>query len=128
MAKLLFNLIQSTNPCPSCEDASGASSMTLADWEGSAFGVPGSGGRYCEDNCHCLLIPDGTELPRLGPELLRGDKGSDIPKITDPFPLEIRLDELSIQYRAEIGNIPGRYLRMTVEQAITAMELELGIT
>ena len=128
MAELLFNLIQSTNPCPSCEDASGSDSMTLAQWEGSSFGVPGSGGRFCEDNCHCILVPDGTELPTLGTDLLRGQKGTDIPPITSEFPLELEFEELSIQWRAKFGDMPGRFLRMDLPTLIKTLESELGIT
>lgn len=127
MAELLFNLIQSTNPCPDCESASSAESMTLANWGNSSFGVPGGGGRVCGGNCHCLLIPDGTELPILGDEKLRGDKDTDIQKITQPFPLELRFEELSLQWRERFGNMPGRFLRMDLETLIRTLERELGI-
>ncbi len=125
MAEVLFNLIQSTNPCPDCEDASGEDSMTLRQWEGSSFGVPGSSGRVCEGNCHCLLIPDGTELPSLGTDLLRGDKGTDIPKITSEFPLEVQFNELVLQWRNQIGDLPGRFARMSLPDIIAEMKRTL---
>lgn len=124
----LFNLIQSTNPCPSCVDASASEPMTRAQWEGSSFGVPGSSSRYCEANCHCLLIPDGTDLPTLGDDLLRGDKDTDIPPITSVFPLEIRLDDLTAQWRTRFGDMPGRFARLELPELITALEKDLGIS
>lgn len=127
MPALLFNLIQSTNPCPTCVDASASESMTLEQWEASSFGIPGSGNRYCEANCHCLLIPEGTELPTLGDDLLRGDPDTDIPKITDTFPLELKFEELSVKWRAKYGDMPGRFLRMDLSKLIKTLESELGI-
>lgn len=124
----LFNLIQSTNPCPKCVTASNLNSMTKAQWIANrAVGVPGSNKRYCKKKCHCLLIPEGTELPALGDDLLRGDKGTDIPKITDTFPLELRFEELSAQWRAKFGDMPGRFARMPLNLLIKALEKDLGI-
>lgn len=125
MAQLLFNLIQSTNPCEDCEGASAEESMTLSEWEGSAFGVPGS--RICGDNCHCLLVPDGTELPTIGDDLLRGDKGTDIPKITDTFPLELKLEELSVLWRAKFGAMKSKHVKMNLQELVAELESDLGL-
>ena len=130
MAELLFNLIQSTKPCPDCVQASNAGSKTLEGWEVSQFGVPGSSGRVCNGNCHCLLIPEDMELeqlPDFGTDLLRGDLGSDLGKITDDWPLEIRFEELSAQWRAKFGDMPGRFLKMDLDTLIKTLESELGI-
>ena len=127
MPELLFNLIQSTKPCPDCVTASGLPSMSLPDWESNPLGVPGSTGRVCKGNCHCLLIPEGTDLPGLGDDLLRGDPDTDIPPITGEFPLEIKFGELSVLWRAKFGDMPGRFLKMTLEESIRILELELGI-
>ena len=127
MAENLFNLIQSTNPCQDCQEAETLDSMTMNQWETNPLGVPGSGNRRCGGSCHCLLIPDGTDLPTIGDDKLRGDKPTDIPKITSEFPLELRFEELSIQWRAEFGDMPGRFLRMDLETLIRTLESELGI-
>ena len=119
--ELLSNLIQSTNPCPDCIKASELEPMTLQDWESHPLGAPDKGKRKCKDYCLCLLITEDTELYSLDDDLLRGDKG------TDEYPLELRCGELSEMWREKFGDMPGRFLKMTVEESISVMEKELGI-
>ena len=127
MPELLFNLIQSTKPCPSCKEAEGVGSMTFDQWNESNYGIPGSSSRWCGDSCHCVLVPDGTELPTLGTELLRGDPDTDIPKITDTFPLELRLEELSVLWRAKFGAMKSIHTKMGLEELVATLESDLGI-
>jgi hypothetical protein len=77
----LQNVVLSHNPCPDCQDANGKV-MSYDEWENSEYGLPGSSGRICEDDCHCILVPIDA-LPDLsGIEertvKLRGDEDTDI--------------------------------------------------
>jgi hypothetical protein len=82
----LQNVALSHNICPDCQDANGKV-MSYEEWENSEYGLPGSSGRICEDDCHCILVPVDV-LPDLGgiserAVKLRGDAGTDVGGIVD---------------------------------------------
>jgi hypothetical protein len=94
-------------------------SMTFDEWEGSPWGLPGSSGRICEDDCHCVLIPDEMlpEFPAIGDEVkLRGDKDTDISAIVEIGPNEAGLKELMEEWYAK-GNakLPPEIYEMDFE-------------
>jgi len=55
----------SGNPCPQCLDRQG-DLQTLEFWQ--AAGMPKSGFSVCQNNCKCVLIPEGFESPELNKE------------------------------------------------------------
>ena len=128
MPELLENINLSANTCPSCIDAAGSAPKTYAEWDGSEWGLPTSSGRYCEDDCHCLLVPIELkdEFPEIGKRsLLRGDKGSDIPKIIEIGAGEADLIALMERYNDEIGILPKAIYAMTVEDALAFLRGKL---
>lgn len=52
----------SGDPCPQCLDRQG-DLQTLEFWQ--AAGMPKSGFSICQNNCKCVLIPEGFESPEL---------------------------------------------------------------
>lgn len=135
MAETLYsNLIASTNPCPMCIEASEQAPMTLDEWRESEWGLPGSSGRYCEDDCHCILVPE--ELLPAFPALaedgakLRGEPGSDIRAVIDIGPNEERLKTLMETFNRKIGKLPKDIYSMPVDEVIALLEKifqQLGI-
>jgi hypothetical protein len=92
----LQNVVLSHRPCPDCQAANGQI-MTYTEWENSEYGLPGSSGRICLDDCHCCLVPVDV-LPDLAgindrAVKLRGDEGSDIRGIVDIGPHEDSLKQ-----------------------------------
>jgi len=125
MPQLLDNVILSLNPCPQCIDAAGAGSMTYQEWGSSSYGLPGSSGRYCEDDCHCILLPVAMkkEFPEIGKRiLLRGDKDSGIPRVVVIGEGEMELIALMERWNAEIGVLPKDIYRMTVLDALAFLK------
>jgi len=92
--------------------------MTLAQWKKSKWGLPGSSGRYCEDDCHCILVPVEMipELPTIGDRVkLRGDDNTDVPKVVDLHPRELSLKELMDKWNEKYGKLPPEIYDMPVE-------------
>jgi hypothetical protein len=116
--ELYSNAVLSSNPCPMCIDAGNADPMTLEDWKASEWGLPGSSGRYCEDDCHCLLVPAGTEIPQatFGQEKLRGEEGSDIKKVVEFGSAELELKDLMESWNLKYGKLPPEIYKMPVEK------------
>ena len=56
--QLLRWVTVSGDPCPQCDDRQGEVN-TLEGWR--AAGLPKSGFSVCDDNCKCVLIPEGLE-------------------------------------------------------------------
>lgn len=109
----LTNVILSSNPCPTCVEAEGKT-MTLAEWQRSKYGVPGSHRRICDGFCHCILVTaemkETLETTGLGKRFkLRGDKDSDIGKIIDIGPREQKLSDLMDRYSKEVGRLPDEF-------------------
>jgi len=52
----------SGNPCPQCLSRQGEL-LTLRGWQEAGF--PKSGFSVCDDNCKCILVPEGFESPAL---------------------------------------------------------------
>ena len=52
----------SGNPCPQCDDRQGQVE-TLQFWEDAGF--PKSGFSVCQDNCKCIILPEGFESEQL---------------------------------------------------------------
>ena len=130
MPDLLENIVLSVNPCPQCVDASGQSPMTYSQWDGSPWGLPGSSGRYCEDDCHCILLPIEMKpkFPEIGKKsLIRGDPGSDVPKIIIIGEGEMELIALMERWNAEIGVLPKDIYRMTVLDALAFLKEAIKI-
>jgi len=126
----LTNIVLSTNPCPSCQECNGQS-MTFDEWEGSPWGLPGSSGRLCEDDCHCILVPDEMmdELPDLGGESvkLRGDKDTDIEAIVEVGPDEAELKKLMEDwYAAGNAKLPKEIYDMNFEDIGPYLKKLLG--
>jgi hypothetical protein len=115
--ELLQNVICSMNPCPICEDAAGQEPMTYDDWASSEYGLPGSSGRYCEDDCHCILVPVDAmdELPEISELVrLRGEEGTEIPSVIDISPSEQGLKEVMEEWNAKYGKLPPEIYDMDV--------------
>lgn len=121
---LLINVLQSGKPCPSCVSASSEPPQSFTWWESSTWGLPGSPGRICNGNCHCVLIPVDTlekfpEIKDLNLNIkLRGDKGSDIGKVIDIFPQEKTMIDLIVRYEAQVGKLPKGFYYQTIPEAI----------
>jgi len=121
MPELLENVNLSANTCPKCIDAAGTAPKTYAQWESSAWGLPGSSGRYCEGDCHCILFPIEMkdEFPEIGKLIkLRGDIGSGIPKIIEIGIGERELINLMDEWNDLYGVLPKELYTMTVEDAL----------
>jgi len=113
---MLQNVILSTNPCPICKDANGRT-MSYEDWANSEWGLPGSSARYCEDACHCILVPVDAlpELPEISKMVkLRGEDGSEIKAVVDIFPKEQGLKEIMDEWNDELGKLPDEIYDMDV--------------
>lgn len=126
----LTNVILSSNPCPTCVRAEGKT-MTLAEWQNSQYGVPGSHKRICDGFCHCILVTKEMqeELARegLGRKVkLRGDKDSDIGKIVDIGPREQLLSDLMDKYNEEIGRLPDEFYATPFSKKADWLEDALG--
>jgi hypothetical protein len=131
----LTNVVLSHNPCPDCV-ACNAKSMTFEEWESSEWGLPGSSGRVCEDDCHCVLVPNEAlaDLPAIGDKVkLRGDEDADIRKIVDIGPRELSLKELMERYYEltsgkklpkEIYTMPFEKILSYLKQKIEEMKIE----
>ncbi|OQB57132.1 MAG: hypothetical protein BWX98_01621 [Candidatus Aminicenantes bacterium ADurb.Bin147] len=114
------NAILSSNPCPKCIEASEQEPMTIDEWKDSEYGLPGSAGRYCEDDCHCLMVPAGIEIPEplFGQEQLRGEDPN-IRKVIELGPKETSLREIiDAWHKAGRGTLPKEVHLMTYETAI----------
>ena len=101
----LQNVVLSSRPCPDCQEADGMV-MTYDEWAASQWGLPGSSGRVCEDDCHCTLIPVDMldDFPGISDRVkLRGDKDSDIRGMVEIGPNEGGLKQL-MQDWYELGN------------------------
>jgi len=120
----LTNITLSSNVCPKCVEARGKS-MTLAAWKASIWGLPGSSGRYCEDDCHCILVPDGKlkDFPDIGKGIkLRGDKDSGIRKIVEIGPGETKLKQYMELWNAKIGRLPKEIYTMQIVDIVPLLE------
>ena len=131
MADVIYGDVPlSSNVCPSCEEASGQQ-MTLDEWQSSSWGVPGSSGRYCEADCHCILVPVEMlpELPVIGAQtLLRGDKDTDILAMVDIHPNEQALKDLMDEWNKLKGKLPPEIYAMPVDDILAYLQQELGYT
>ena len=114
--QLLQNVVLSRNPCPICLDANGRV-MTYKQWAASKWGLPGSSARYCEDDCHCILVPKELvgEFPAINKQVrLRGEEGSEIKTIVDLSPAEEGLKEIMDLWNATLGKLPQEIYDMDV--------------
>jgi len=117
--ELLQNVICSMNPCPICLDAADEEPMTYDEWAGSEYGLPGSSGRYCEDDCHCILVPVDAmgELPEIDNLVkLRGEEGTEITSIVEIGPSEQGLKEAMEEWNRLYGKLPPEIYGMDVMQ------------
>ena len=118
MTELLRNVTLSSNVCPSCREAAASKDKTLAEWKRSKWGLPGSSGRYCDKDCHCILFPvDRLEdFPAIGSDVrLRGDDDTDIRKTIDIHPHEEDLAALMDEWNAKYGKLPPEIYDMPIE-------------
>jgi hypothetical protein len=125
----LMNVILSTNPCPKCKEASASEPMTLKEWKRSEWGLPGSGGRYCKSNCHCVLVPTELlpELPNIMKRIRDEEAKETKPRaIVDIYPNELLLKELMDEYNARFGKLPQEIYRMSLEDVISYLKKLLG--
>ena len=116
--ELLQNVVLSRNPCPICADANGRR-MTLEEWAESEWGLPGSSARYCEDDCHCILIPAAVlpEFPAVSKQAkLRGETASEIRATVDLAPSEEGLKDIMDRWNEEIGQLPPEIYSMDVSK------------
>ena len=114
--ELLQNVVLSMNPCPICVDANGQQ-MTYEEWADSEYGLPGSSARYCEDDCHCILVPVEAmgELPEISDLVkLRGEEGTEIKSIVDISPSEQGLKDVMEEWNAKYGKLPPEIYSMDV--------------
>jgi hypothetical protein len=115
--ELLQNVILSRNPCPICVDAANQKPMTYEEWAASEWGLPGSSARYCEDDCHCILVPVDMlgELPEIDKQIrLRGEEGSEIKSIIEITPSEQGLKEVMDEWNLKYGKLPPEIYDMDV--------------
>jgi len=115
--ELLQNVICSMNPCPICIDAADQEPVTYEEWAGSEWGLPGSSARYCEDDCHCILVPVDAmgELPEISNLVkLRGEEGTEITSIVDISPSEQGLKEAMEEWNAMGMQLPPEIYDMDV--------------
>lgn len=116
MPEILQNVVLSRNPCPICLDANGRQ-MTYDEWAASEWGLPGSSVRYCEDDCHCILVPLEAmpHLPEISKQAaLRGETGSELLQIVELGPEEEGLKEIMDLWNEEIGKLPDEIYDMDV--------------
>jgi hypothetical protein len=114
--ELLQNVVLSRNPCPICVDANGQQ-MTYEEWADSEWGLPGSSARYCEDDCHCILVPVDAmeELPEISEQAkLRGEEGSELLSIIEITPSEQGLKEVMEEWNVKYGKLPPEIYDMDV--------------
>ena len=125
----LVNTVLSSRPCPDCSACDGMS-MTYDEWASSEFGLPGSSGRICGGNCHCVLVPDDMvdELSNLGDDKLRGDEETDIRRIIDIGPAESDLKELMQQWYTKTGGkkLPPNIYSMPFDKVLPYMKKALA--
>ena len=127
---LLRNQTTSSNVCPRCQEAAQLEPMTHKEWQASEYGLPGSSGRYCEDDCHCILLPSdwAVDLPTIPPAddiKLRGDKGTDIRPVVDIGPNEELLKKLMDLYNQRLGKLPQEIYDMPIESVIPYLQKKL---
>lgn len=119
MAELLKNIILSSNPCPVCIAAADQEPMTLDQWAESEWGLPGSSARYCEDACHCALIPEGVldEFPAINERVkLRGEEGTEIRAVVKLSPSEDGLKDIMDAWNRDLGRLPQEIYRMPAKE------------
>jgi len=112
--ELLQNVVLSRNPCPICIDANGRQ-MPYEEWADSEWGLPGSSARYCEDDCHCVLVPVEAidELPEISKLVkLRGEEGTEIRSVVDITPSEQGLKEVMEEWNAMGMKLPPEIYKM----------------
>jgi hypothetical protein len=133
-AVLLRNVICSSNPCPICVDAAEQDPMTYEEWADSEWGLPGSSARYCEDDCHCILVPEDAldELPEISEMVrLRGEEGSELPSIVEIGPSEQGLKDVMEEWNANYGPLPPEIYDMgvfEVEAYLRKIIKKLGVS
>lgn len=116
--ELLQNVVLSLNPCPICVDAGEQEPMTFEEWASSEWGLPGSGGRYCLDKCHCVLLPPAIidQFPALNEKVhLRGEEGTEILAVVDIYPGEMGLKDIKEKWMATRGRLPKEIYDMALE-------------
>ncbi len=114
MPDLLQNVVLSQNPCPICMDANGRQ-MTYDEWAESEWGLPGSSARYCEDDCHCILIEAGLidQFPAISEKAkLRGEEGTEILAIIELSPTEEGLKDIMDLWNKNLGKLPPEIYQM----------------
>jgi len=119
---LLQNVILSSNPCPICVDAADQEPMTHDEWASSEWGLPGSSARYCEDDCHCILVPVDAmdKLPEISDLVkLRGEEGTEIRSVVDISPSEQGLKDIMEEWNAKYGKLPPEIYDMDVFEVET---------
>jgi len=105
----LQNVILSRNPCPICVDAADQEPRSYVEWAASEWGLPGSSARYCEDDCHCILVPVDMldELPEIDKLIkLRGEEGTEIGSIIEITPSEQGLKDAMDKWNEIYGKLP----------------------
>lgn len=92
--------------------------MTIEEWRDSEFGLPGSDGRYCGSACHCLLVPEGIEVPEplFGKEKLRGEEKTDIKKVVEFGSAELELKDLMERWNLVYGKLPAEIYKLPVDK------------
>jgi len=112
------NLVLSSSPCPRCIEAADLEPMTADEWRDSEYGLPGSDGRFCSENCHCLLVPNDIDVsdiePLFGKEKLRGEEDTDIRKVVEFGSAELELKELMDLWNARHGKLPAEIYKLPV--------------
>jgi len=91
--------------------------MTYDEWEASEWGLPGSSARYCQDDCHCLLIEAGVvdEFPAISEQAkLRGEEGTEIRAIIELSPAEEGLKDIMDRWNRDLGKLPPEIYSMDV--------------
>lgn len=115
--ELLQNILLSSQPCPICVDAAAQEPMTLTEWAASEWGLPGTSARYCDELCHCILVPVEVmaEFPALNERVsLRGEEGTEIRAVVELAPSEEGLKEIMDLWNATLGRLPQEIYRMPV--------------
>lgn len=116
MSEQLQNVVLSHNPCPVCVDANGRV-MSYEEWASSEWGLPGTSARYCEDDCHCVLVPVEVlaEFPAISEKAaLRGEEGSTIRATVDLSPAEDGLKDIMDTWNRDLGKLPPEIYKMPV--------------
>lgn len=105
----LKNVTLSSKPCPICVDAGEQEPMTEAEWAASEWGLPGSSARYCDENCHCALVPEAvlSEFPAINAQVkLRGEEGTEVRAVVELAPSEEGLKEIMDKWNRDLGKLP----------------------